>query len=232
MEYPRLESSFGHVPARVATDMPDGLESGSCALAEAFFQTCGADAMRITERHALGQFFSNSQESLLQNPKLYAACTKNGHQDPRRHWSQVLFALKNHGKVLQVVGGGSFIQWFSPPPSQSPGAEELSGQAVDLSPELLQIAELVEQVPELLEEVLSRIVDPVQSPATQWFICADCDENTQDFSNTQFKKAFKAYQINQQFMDSSKAEEGVGGICRNCVAKKEATRMMLLRQSA
>ena len=115
LQYPRLDSSFGKVPERVLPDMDNGLESGSCALATAFYNLHKDEAVVISDRHLLGKLFSNKQEELLLDMELYKSCTVSGRQDPRRHWSQVLFALKNHVGVLRVVAGGSGVDWLVDP---------------------------------------------------------------------------------------------------------------------
>lgn len=118
-QYPRLDSSFGKVPERVLPDMDNGLESGSCALAMAFYNLHKEEAVLIRDRHLLGKLFSNKQEELLLDMEIYKSCKVSGRQDPRRHWSQVLFALKNHVRVLRVVAGGSVVEWMVNPIQES-----------------------------------------------------------------------------------------------------------------
>ena len=92
--------------------MPNGLETGSCAMARAFYETYGEEASHYIDRVELGRFFAEKQDELLaQREDLRTLCTQNGREDPRRHWRQVLFALSRDGRVLRVTNGGKSIQW-------------------------------------------------------------------------------------------------------------------------
>jgi len=55
---------------------------------------------------------------------LIVKCTKNGRTDPRRHFRQVLYALRLEGKVLQVFNGGTEIHWLMVPQRGEWGEEE------------------------------------------------------------------------------------------------------------
>jgi hypothetical protein len=107
-------------PAEVPSDMKNGLESGSVAVAKAFWLRYGVEASKYTTRQSLGRFFADCQADLFMNPlvfdaELYTECTKNGRTDPRRHFRQVLYALRVDGKVLKVFNGGTQIQWLRVP---------------------------------------------------------------------------------------------------------------------
>ena len=134
-------------PARAPPDMENELESGACAMAKAFYDTYGSEAIQINDRRQLGMFFASKQHLLLENQDLYAACTKNGREDARRHWSQVLFSLCRHGKVLKVEVGGSWIEW----------------KTDHTTPETLQIAKMIAANPILLRVFRERI--PVGHPS-------------------------------------------------------------------
>ena len=135
-------------PTRVDADMDNNLESGSCALAKAFYEKHGAKASQISDRRDLGRLFASKQSELLQDETLLATCTKNGREDPRRHWSQVLFALARDGKVLKVRDGGSWVDWNTV--SRAPCAGP--------RPEVLELATLLTNDPELLAEMRDRLV--------------------------------------------------------------------------
>ena len=125
-------------PARAPPDMENELESGACAMAKAFYDTYGSEAIQINDRRQLGMFFASKQHLLLENQDLYAACTKNGREDARRHWSQVLFSLCRHGKVLKVRDGGSWIEWTN---------------NTGTCAEIFEIAQALANDPALLEEM-------------------------------------------------------------------------------
>ena len=105
-------SNASSAPAHAPEDMPNGLETGSCAMARAFYETYGEEASHYIDRVELGRFFAEKQDELLaQREDLRTLCTQNGREDPRRHWRQVLFALSRDGRVLRVTNGGKSIQW-------------------------------------------------------------------------------------------------------------------------
>ena len=160
-------------PTLVDADMDNKLESGSCALAKAFYEKHGAEASQISDRRELGRLFASKQNELLQDETLRATCTKNGREDPRRHWSQVLDSLVRDGKVLKVRDGGSWVDWNT----VSRKKEECGYTKINFgnfacfggmravagpyTQEALRIAELIIGEPDLLEEMeLGRLSAP------------------------------------------------------------------------
>ena len=176
LRLPRNMSNFQYgqstqresAPARVEPDMENGFESGSCALARAFYDTHGVEASQINDRSELGRFFASKQNELLQDEALMAACTKNGLEDPRRHWSQILFSLARHGKVLKVSSGGSWIEWNSQPTSV-PGPSQ----------QVLQIAQVLANDHELLLYIRERLAEKYEKSAYKEF-AQDRDEIAED----------------------------------------------------
>ena len=130
-------------PAEVPSDMKNGLESGSVAVAKAFWLRYGVEASKYTTRQSLGHFFADCQADLFMNPlvfdaELYTECTKNGRTDPRRHFRQVLYALRVDGKVLKVFNGGTEIQWLMVP-SEGGGASAIApNEMISVPLELLK----------------------------------------------------------------------------------------------
>ena len=110
-------------PAEAPADMENGLESGAVALAQRFYEDYHDDIIHITDRLALGRYFASVQEKIFEDDnlpttegggggELTAVCTANGRTDRRRHFRQVLYALRVHGKVLRVYKNGSYIDWY------------------------------------------------------------------------------------------------------------------------
>ena len=132
-------------PAEVPSDMENGLESGSVAVAKAFWSRYGVEASKYTTRQSLGRFFADCQADLFStlsdsqaDAELYTECTKNGRTDPRRHFRQVLYALRVDGKVLKVFNGGTEIQWLMVP-SEGGGASAIApNEMISVPLELLK----------------------------------------------------------------------------------------------
>lgn len=100
------------------------LESGSCAMAERFYNTYEREIIDIEDRRELGRFYVSVQQRLLENPRRFpdehplfagktlSEVTSRGDTiQAERHFRQVLFSLVTHGKVCRVYDQGAWISW-------------------------------------------------------------------------------------------------------------------------
>lgn len=114
------------------------LESGSCYMAERFYQKYFHEIINFTDRKELGRFFAQVQHELLEDPTpfpedhrflelpigrqyvggktLKQLCIHEDSPDGRRHFRQVLYSLSVHGKVCNVFNKGSTIAWKASKP--------------------------------------------------------------------------------------------------------------------
>jgi hypothetical protein len=150
-------------PAEAPADMENGLESGAVALAQLFYEDYHDDIIHITDRMALGRYFASVQEKIFDDDnlptteagrrlqrQLTVLCTKNGRVDRRRHFRQVLYALRVHGKVLRVYKNGSCIDWYETSNARAVSEPSLSIQQKGmarlygrLSPELQRLFDVM-----------------------------------------------------------------------------------------
>lgn len=148
-------------PAEAPSDMENGLESGAVAIAQRFYDTYYHDIIHITDRLALGRYFASVQEKIFEDDnlpttegggggQLTAVCTENGRTDRRRHFRQVLYALRVHGKVLRVYKNGSYIDWYETSNARAVSEPSLSIQQKGmarlygrLSPELQRLFDVM-----------------------------------------------------------------------------------------
>lgn len=98
----QMASSTTTTPPHVDPDMPNGCETGACALAKCFYDNNFQVLRRLRFRRELSEYFIRTfptwaPQEVVANPAL------------QRSFSQVLFALVHDGKILRV--SNSKLSW-------------------------------------------------------------------------------------------------------------------------
>ena len=98
----QMASSTTTTPPHVDPDMPNGCETGACALAKCFYDNNFQVLRRLRFRRELSEYFIRTfatwaPPEVVANPAL------------QRSFSQVLFALVHDGKILRV--SNSKLSW-------------------------------------------------------------------------------------------------------------------------
>ena len=89
-------------PAYVEPDMPNGCETGACALAKCFYDNNFQVLRRLKFRRELSEYF-------IRTFPTWAPPEVVTNQALQRSFSQVLFALVHDGKILRV--SNSKLSW-------------------------------------------------------------------------------------------------------------------------
>lgn len=174
-------TSNDDIPEMVPPNMDQGLESVSVALAGEFIKKYWKEMTACSTRTQLSKLYSNIQYDL-------------GGQ--RRHFRQILYALRVHYSVVSIYKSGNLLSWFdfNPKAVASPNSLQYLLEQGIISGDELMLLETCRQCPSLVPELNELGMDLLSEqklPVFEAFICGGSGKcvPASEFSNTQVKKA-------------------------------------------